>query len=79
MTREAILQEALRLPPKERADVAAELLDSLESEPTERREDVEMAWADEIERRARRVISGEATGSSWEEVRERLERRLPSP
>lgn len=58
--------------------MAAELLDSLEGEETERREDVERAWAEEIERRARRVISGEATGSSWEEVREKLERRLPS-
>lgn len=58
--------------------MAAELLDSLEGEETERREDVEMAWAEEIERRARRVLSGEATGTSWEEVREKLERRLPS-
>jgi hypothetical protein len=35
MTWEALLQEALRLPRRERADVAAELLASLDDEPTE--------------------------------------------
>jgi len=33
-------------------------------------------WAEEIERRARRVISGESVGEPWEEVRERVVRRL---
>jgi len=35
MTREALLQEALRLPRRERADVAAELLASLDDELTD--------------------------------------------
>jgi putative addiction module component (TIGR02574 family) len=78
MTRDAVLQEALRLTPRERADVAAELLESLEAERLDRQEDVERAWAEEIERRARRVLAGESTGAPWDEVRRRLEERLAS-
>jgi putative addiction module component (TIGR02574 family) len=75
---QSILREAMKLPPEERADVAAELLASLDdaSEPLA---EVETAWAEEIERRARRVLSGEAVGASWNEVREHLEDRLKKP
>ena len=70
-----LLREALTLPPDERADVAAELLASLD-EPTENPAEVEAAWAAEIERRARRVLSGESAGEPWEDVRDRIARRL---
>lgn len=73
---QAVLREALTLPVEERADVAAELLASLDEEPTEDLVEVEMAWAKEIERRARRVLTGESTGEPWEDVRARVERRL---
>jgi putative addiction module component (TIGR02574 family) len=43
-----LLEEALQLDPNERARLAAELLASLDSEE----EDVRVAWAAEIERRA---------------------------
>lgn len=76
MTRDAVLEEALRLTPQERADVAAELLESLEVERPDQQEEVEKAWAEEIERRARRILAGESTGAPWEEVRRRLEERL---
>ena len=76
MTRDALLQEALKLPHAERADVAAELLASLDEEPTESLEEVERAWAEEIERRARRVLSGASAGVPWPEVKDRIERRL---
>jgi putative addiction module component (TIGR02574 family) len=76
MTREALLQEALKLPHKERADVAAELLASLDAEPAEDPAEVEKAWAAEIERRARRVLAGESAGTPWEEVKQRLEAQL---
>lgn len=76
MTREALLQEALKLPHTERADVAAELLASLEEEPADNLEEVERAWAIEIERRARRVLAGESAGASWGQVRQRIEGRL---
>jgi len=76
MTREALLQEALKLPHTERADVAAELLASLDEEPAEDLEEVEKAWAAEIERRARRVLAGESTGAPWGDVKQRIEGRL---
>lgn len=67
----ALLQEALALPAEERATVAAELLASLDAASTEDAEAVRAAWADEIERRARRVLNGESTGEPWATVRER--------
>jgi putative addiction module component (TIGR02574 family) len=76
MTRDALLKEALKLPVKDRADVAAELLASLDDQPLEDPEEVAKAWAAEIERRGRRVLAGESAGVPWEEVRCRLEERL---
>ena len=78
MTSEAqdILRQALALPANQRADVAAELLASLDEGPPSDRAEVEVAWAREIERRARRVMSGESAGEPWEDVRARVLRRL---
>lgn len=76
MTRDALPQEALKLPHAERANVAAELLASLDEEPADSLEEVERAWAAEIEWRARRVLSGAASGRTWAEVKDRIERRL---
>jgi len=67
-----LLREALTLSPDERADVAAELLASLDDEATEDPAAVQAAWAIEIERRAQRVLSGESTGEPWEDVRNRI-------
>ena len=71
-----LLREALTLPVEERADVAAELLASLDEAPPRDAAEVEAAWAREIERRARRVMSGESAGESWEDVRARVVQRL---
>ena len=71
-----LLREALTLPTEERANVAAELLASLDEEPASNQAEVEAAWAKEIERRARRVMSGESAGEPWEDVRARVARRL---
>lgn len=73
---DALLQEALALPATERAEVATELLASLDSPSPEDLAAVQAAWAKEIERRARRVLSSDATGESWETVRERTGHRL---
>ena len=70
-----LLREALTLPASERADVAAELLASLEDEETNPA-DIEAAWATEIEKRARRVLGGESSGIPWEEVRRRAEAEI---
>ena len=71
-----LLREALTLLVAERADVKAELLASLDDAETENPVEVEAAWAAEIERRARRVISGESAGVPWEVVRRRAEAEL---
>ena len=62
MTRDVLLKEALKLPVRDRADVAAELLASLDDQPLEDPEEVAKAWAAEIERRGRRVLAGESAG-----------------
>lgn len=70
-----LLREALALPVAERADVAAELLASLD-DGTEDPAEVEAAWASEIERRARRALAGGEAGASWQDVRHRAESDL---
>jgi putative addiction module component (TIGR02574 family) len=71
-----LLREALTLPIGERADVAAELLASLDAVATDSPADVEAAWAAEIERRARRVLADESAGIPWSDVRQRAEIEL---
>lgn len=71
-----VLREALALPLGERADVAAELLASLDDAAAEHPDDVEGAWAAEIERRARRALANESGGLAWDDVRRRAEAEL---
>ena len=68
-----VLEEALALPPEERADLAATLLDSLDEQEDE---GVEQAWAEEIERRIKEVESGHVQMIPWSEARRRLRARL---
>ena len=72
-TPEILRREALELTPKERADLAFELLQSLDSWPetTVAGE----AWIEEIERRARAALAGEP-GITWSEARGQIEARL---
>lgn len=71
---ERLLNDALGLPPAERATLAAALLASLDGEPEEK--GVDEAWAKEIERRARRLLSGEDPGEPWDKVRADLWREF---
>lgn len=66
-TGQKVLDDALQLELSERAELAAELLASLDGEPDE---DVEAAWGAEIERRAARFRSGEDPGKPWAEARD---------
>ena len=50
-----LLEEALPLDVRERAELAAELIASVDGEPDA---DADAAWAAEIERRARRALAG---------------------
>jgi putative addiction module component (TIGR02574 family) len=72
-----LLREALTLPLAERADVAAELLASLDDADADDPHAVQAAWAAEIERRARRVLAGESAGVPWDDVRRRAESERP--
>ena len=64
-----VLEEALTLPPEERADLAATLIDSLDEREDEA---VEEAWAREIQQRMREVESGAVKTIPWSEARKRI-------
>ncbi len=70
-TTEALLADALRLDPKARAELAAELLASLDG-PAD--PDAEQAWAAEIERRVKALEAGTESLESWEDVKRRIEK-----
>ena len=72
-----VLEDALRLPLDERADLAAELLRSLDE--TERGlsdDEIEQRWAAELTRRAERARSGESTGHDAESALAAIESKL---
>lgn len=64
-----LFEEALQLPLPERAELAADLIASLDGEPDE---DAEAAWAAEIERRARAALAHPDDDIPWEIVRAEL-------
>ncbi len=68
-----VLDEALQLELSERAELAAELLASLDGEPDE---EAEAAWADEIKRRLTRARSGADEGRPWPAVRDAVKDAL---
>jgi len=65
MSTDDLVAEALRLPRRERARVAEELLSSLE-EPAD---EVAAAWATELERRSQDVAEGRVQTVAWETAR----------
>jgi putative addiction module component (TIGR02574 family) len=69
---EEILHDALSLTIGERAELAVELIASLDGPDDE---SAETAWAAEIAGRVERVRQGQASGRPWAEVRADLERR----
>ena len=68
LTSDQILDEALKLPEAERADVADRLYDSLESAPR----DVRAAWEAEIERRIQEIDDGTVELIPWEQARKMI-------
>lgn len=67
-----VLNAALRLPEAERVKVAEELLVAWEGKPEE---DVDAAWAMEIERRTREIEQGEVQSIPWSKVRRAVSKR----
>lgn len=66
---QVIVEQALKLSPTERADVAEQLLASLDEALDS---DVEKAWQEEVQRRLEQVERGEVKTIPWEEVQRRL-------
>lgn len=69
MDSKQLLIEALGLPEEERAALAGELIDSLDSEVDA---DAEVAWATEIRARVSDIESGTAKLVPWSEARRRI-------
>ena len=70
-TAQALLADALQLDVKNRADLVAELLASLDG-PAD--SDAQQAWAVEIERRTAALEAGTEPVESWDETKRRIER-----
>ena len=68
-----ILRELMKLPARERARLATELVQSLDDSEDP---DAAAAWLDELDRRAREVVSRTAKLKDWTKVRRRIELRL---
>jgi putative addiction module component (TIGR02574 family) len=70
---EAVLADALRLDAQSRAQLAAELLASLDG-PND--PDAELAWQAEIERRVADLKAGKVKLEPWDKVKRRIEKGL---
>ncbi len=68
-----LYREATDLPERERAELAGMLIESLDGPPDE---NVEAAWAEEVERRVREIDSGAVKTVPWEQVRAELFSRM---
>jgi putative addiction module component (TIGR02574 family) len=66
-----VLADALRLEPDSRAELAAELLASLDGPPES---EAEAAWDAEIGRRITAIEAGTVKLEPWDEVKRRIER-----
>jgi putative addiction module component (TIGR02574 family) len=64
-----LLEDALKLPEPDRADLASCLLASLDQEDTE---PLDPSWEKEIQRRLEEIDSGKAELVPWEEARKRI-------
>ena len=74
---EALLKEALRLPDGDRAELAGELLHSIEPTAEGSPEaEIEAAWRQVVADRVAELDGGEVETEPWDQVRDRLLARL---
>lgn len=67
---QVIVEQALKLSPNERAEVAEQLIASLDEALDT---GVEQAWQEEVQRRLGQIERGEVKMIPWEEVQRRLQ------
>jgi putative addiction module component (TIGR02574 family) len=73
MNTKQLRDAVLSLPEKDRADLAQDLLRSLDGPSDQGAQD---SWLEEIEKRARELADGSVTPVDWSAVRQRVTRRL---
>ncbi|MEN8148319.1 MAG: addiction module protein [Planctomycetota bacterium] len=73
MNTQQLREAVLSLPEGDRADLARDLLRSLDGPPDS---DAREAWLDEIQGRARELVDGSVSPIDWGEARDRITRRL---
>ncbi|MCX7803092.1 MAG: addiction module protein [Meiothermus ruber] len=73
MRKEQILEQALQLDLKDRAELAQQLLSSLEQISPEEHDRL---WTEVAARRAEELQSGKTKGYSWEEIKQDALSRL---
>jgi putative addiction module component (TIGR02574 family) len=66
-----LVEEAMKLSVDERAQLVAELQTSLD--------DIDEEWLEELERRANEALKDPNRGSTWAEVRARIEAKRSAP
>ena len=66
---ESVINEALSLPPVERAELIERLYDSMRSE---REREIEQAWAQESERRIDELQNGKESTVSYDQMKREL-------
>ena len=71
----ALLRDAMTLTDLQRAELAAELLASLEGPTADDVDAVRARWSAQIEPRAQHVVSGSAEFESWDNLRQRMAHR----
>lgn len=77
MSASELLEQVLRLPESERAEIACQVLRSLEPDSDHiDPEEWEREWMAEIERRREQIRRGEAELLEWSEVKAHLEQVL---
>ena len=70
MANQELLEQVLKLPSAERAEVARQVLLSLEPEGFD--DDAEQAWVAEIQRRRDAIRRGEVQLLEWADVRQQI-------
>ena len=68
-----VLRQAMQLSTEERAALAVQLIKSVDGPEDE---NAEIAWAREIEKRAKDAVAGTSSSEEWTAVRDEIKRNI---